>query len=672
MLVRKPLKTLLITSAALLLAGAAALAYKSRVDIAYELSRLQKPEAGRFASEPFTLPKVHHLFDLGVVDADGDGTLDVYTSNHNYRQILMLSDGLGGHRDVLTEWGLDQNRDFPAWEQSFVAPVMDKPGLYVYWLGETLVLRTHGAVGRVAGTLKMFSVIKVNRNDGFEFRAREVKVPDSLIPQTIVDFEAQGAGTLELAPPSRGVPTEIELAPEVALGSVFVGRQRASPTSRKFSPFLRDRHGLAWADVDGDGRLDVFITRGGVGGTIRTLPEFIRGSIRDELLLTGNGQGLVDRAATAGIDKKDCSGRHADWVDVDGDGRVELFVNCQDRGLAKGVFPKQLWRASPNGRYSDVAAEVGLDLTGHEIIDYVWMDADGDADVDLVTVEDRGFFLYSNTEGKFTGRLLFRPDFVRGDVEGLKSEVNNYWRFDSKLVAADFDNDGDIDLFCASKRGNVLLENRAGDFVGVNPADRGLPASSLAAVWVDYDNDGWTDLHFVPEGLYRQARKGVFEATGLLAVRPHLYQAAIVNWYDRDNDGRRDLLLALNENSTLWRWWQRPFRTEDDPHAWALQFWRNLAQGHHWLQIDVAGGPGNHPAIGARVTVHTALGTQAQEVGLSDSSYFSQGHYRLYFGLGSLPRAERVTVRWSDGRTTELKNVAADRLLRIDPGQPND
>jgi hypothetical protein len=172
MLLRRPVKTLLIVLGLLLLAGAAALAYKSRVDIAYELSRLQNPEAGRFAAEPFTLPRVHHLFDLGVVDADGDGTLDVFTSNHNYRQVLLLSDGRGGHRDVLTEWGLDQNRDFPHWEQSFAAPAMDKPGLYVYWLGETLVLRTHGAAGRVTGTLKMFSVIDVKRADGFKVQTR--------------------------------------------------------------------------------------------------------------------------------------------------------------------------------------------------------------------------------------------------------------------------------------------------------------------------------------------------------------------------------------------------------------------------------------------------------------------------------------------------------------------
>jgi hypothetical protein len=664
---RGPLRNLVIALAVLILAGMAMLAYKSRDDIEFAFTRLSRVGDDSFAAERFVIPKMHHLFDVGIVDADGDGMLDVFTSNHNYRQVLLLSDGNGAYRDVLTEWGLDQNRDFPHWEQSFAEPAMNKPGLYIYWLGESIMLRVHGAPGRMAGTLKMFSTIAIKRNEGFRIATRQAQVPNSPIEQTIVEFDASGEGVLELAPPSRGVPTQIDLAPSVALDSVFIGSQGTNPASRSFAPFLRDRHGLAWADVDGDGRLDVYITRGGVGGTIRILPEFIRESIADELMLTDGGNSTFsDHATEAGIQKKDCSGRHADWVDVDGDGRMELFVNCQDRGVAKGVFAKQLWRLAADGRYRDVATELGLGLPSHELIDYVWMDADDDGDIDLLTVEDKGFFLYVNTGGRFVSRLLYRPDFVRSDVPGLKAEVNNYWRFDSKLVVADFDNDGDLDVFCASKRGNVLLENHAGDFVAVKPSSLGLPESSLLAVWVDYDNDGWTDLYTVPEGLYRQTSKGRFMATGLLAVRPSLYQAAIAHWFDRDNDGRRDLLLALNENPSLWRWWQRPFRDENDPHAWSLQFWRNLEKGNHWLQIDIADGKGNRPSIGARVTLHSGLGTQVQEVGLNDSSFFSQGHFRLYFGLGSMARAERITVRWSDGRNTEVQDVAADRLLRID------
>jgi hypothetical protein len=665
---RKSLRRLLVGAAVAMLAGAAVIAYISRDDLRFAASQLGDPEAKHFAVQPFAMPKMHHLFDIGVVDADGDGRLDLFTANHNYRQVLLLADGAGSYSDVLTAWGLDQNRSFPYWEQSFAAPIMRKPGLYVYWLGETLVLQQHGAAGRVVGTISMFSDIGVERADGFTVSKREARAPDSPITQSIIDFEAEGAGTLHLVPPSRGVPTQIELAADVPLERVFIGRELTNPAARSFSPFLRDRHGHAWADVDGDGRLDVYITRGGVGGTIRQLPGFIRERISDELLLTGGGEGPLDRTASAGLKKKDCSGRHVDWVDVDGDGQLELFVNCQDRGRAAGEFPKQLWRRSADGTYGDIASAVGLDLSGREIIDYVWTDIDGDGDVDLVTVEDKGVFAHVQQGGRFEAQLLHRPKFVRDDVAGLKTEANNYWRFDSKLVAADFDNDGDMDLFFASKRGNLLLENRGNArLIAVNPVERGLPGTSLLGVWVDYDNDGRTDLHLVPQGLYRQVQPGHFEATGLLAARPHAYQAAILHWFDADNDGRRDPLLALNENPGLWRWWQRAFRNADDVHAWTVQSWRNLEARNHWLQLEVVSGDGNRPAIGARVSVHTPHEAQMQDVGQNDSSYFSQGHYRLYFGLGPNQRADRVVVRWPDGRNIELTDVAAGQLLRIAP-----
>lgn len=636
--------------------------------------RVMSGEASRFAEMAPPLPELHHVFDLGVVDADGDGRLDLFSSNHNYRQVLMLANDEGTYADVLTSWGLDQNRDFPGWEQSFQAPPFNQPGLYIYWLGETLVLRAHGLGDEtpVNGTLGMFSKIGVVANEGFLLDQRTLTVPDSPIAETVISFAAKGDARLHLAPLSRGVQTRFELAPTFPASKVHVGNQNASPSGPVFSPFLRDRHALAWADINGDGQLDIYISRGGVGGMIRMLPAALRERISDELLLTGGTPRFHDATAERGIEKKDCSGRHAEWVDFDGDGRLDLFVNCQDRGKSPGIFPKQLWHQDTNGGFRDVAIDVGLGLPKHELIDFVWMDAEGDGDLDLLTSEDKGFFLYRNQAGEFTTQFLFRPDFVRADVEGLKGEVNNYWRFDGKLTVADFDADGDLDVFSSSKRGNVLLLNEAGNMRRVDPASLGLPSRSLNATWVDYDNDGRPDLHVVPDGLYRQTPHGRFDATGLLALTPNRYQAAIIHWYDRDSDGKRDVLLALNENPSQWRWWQRPFRNRDDAFRWTLHAWRNMTQGGNWLQIELAGPAGNRQAIGARVTVTTADGAQVQEVGGNDSSFFSQGHYRLYFGLGTHSRANRVTVRWRDGQTREYGNVAANRLMRIDPDHSPD
>lgn len=661
-------RLLLISVFLLVLGGTILVLYSARDDLKPQLTRMLAGEGKWFSAQTPPIRSIPHIFDLGIVDADSDGLLDVFTSNHNYRQVLLLANAQGGHRDVLTEWGLDQNLDFPGWEQSFTAPVIDQPGLYIYWLGEALTLRTHGleASESLTGTLRMFSKIDIGQNNGFRHTQKEAKVSDSPIPQTIVEFSVQGNGQLELSPLSRGVPTDLEINPDFPLFKIFTGNQKASPAEHAFSPFLRDRHGLAWADINADGHLDSYVSRGGVGGMIRKLPLALRERIQDELFMSQDKSHFLDVARKMEIEKKDCSGRHVEWVDFDHDGRLDLFVNCQDRGKSEGIFPKQLWRRLPDGRFQDVAVEAGLGLPDRELIDFVWMDVDGDGDVDLLTSEDKGFFLHRNDAGKFTSEKIFRPDFVRADIADLKGEVNNYWRFDGKLTVADFDADGDLDVFSSSKRGNTLLINEGATFRRVVPVSIGLPSNSLLAIWVDYDNDGLTDLFTVPGGLYRQASNGHFQATRLLVLPQKKYQSAIGHWYDRDNDGKRDLLLALNENPSLWRWWQKPFKNDDDKHAWTLHSLRNVGANNNWLQIKVDGPAGNRQAIGAKVRVTTADGTQLQEVGINDSSFFSQGHYRLYYGLGPHESASQVSVRWSDGQVQELAGVAANRLLVID------
>src|SRR5213078_3794423 len=134
------------------------------------------------------------------------------------------------------------------------------------------------------------------------------------------------------------------------------------------------------------------------------------------------------------------------------------------------------------------------------------------------------------------------------------------------------------------------------------------------------------DLYAVPQGLFRQRRDHTFEATGLLALPPQKYMAAIVTWADLDNDGRRDALLALNENFSLWRWWEKIGKTSEDRFAWRLSAYRNVvANSNHWLELRLVGKAGNPQAIGARVTARTADRPQMQQVGLNDGAFFSQG-----------------------------------------------
>jgi hypothetical protein len=630
-----------------------------------------------FVAYPIPLKATQLLMDVGIVDADGNDVLDVYTTNHNYRQDLLIGDGNGKYRDVLSEWGLDQNHEFPGLEIDRDKLDVSAAGLYIYWKGaDTVAIRSVGmrGLGPVRGTVRTYTKITSYKADGIDVEAPVVAPrAEGKMSETSMEFSAAADGTFDLEIESPGVPIGLVLGASFPLNAVYVGMRKVSPRSSSFELTFRDRHGMAWADYNDDGHMDVFISRGALGGTLLALPDSIAKGLQDEFVVSQGPGRFRDIVGEVGIEKRGCSGRKATWVDYNRDGRIDLFINCQDRGRVNASYAKHLYCQGPDKRFTDVAAEVGLAIAEHEVIDFVWFDADNDGYVDLLTYEDTGFYLYRNQAGKlFSREFIGRGKFARVDNPKLRGTVSEYWFVDGKLSVADIKGDGNLHVFCSSKTGNILLVNDgSGRFALVDPTTLGLPAASAAAGWVDYDNDGLVDLYAVPQGLFRQRRDHSFEATGLLALPPRKYMAAIVNWADFDNDGRRDMLLALNQNFALWRWWEKLGKTSEDRFAWKFLTYRNIVSNdNHWLQLRLVGKPGNAQAIGARVAIQTPDGRQTQQVGLNDGAFFSQGHYRLYFGLGKHPRADLMTIHWPDGEVREFKGVEGDRLQVIRQAEP--
>jgi hypothetical protein len=643
-----------------------------------------------FASDPLPVGMIQYLYDMGVVDADNDGNLDFYTANHNYRQFLFLGKGGGDFKDVLSDWKLDQSPSLPGFEQSNVEPKFTRPGLYVYWLGDTLHLRFHEieTLAPVKGTARFFNLATIVKNEGIEIRENVTRF--GLIPETRLELTATKSGHLVLYPLSRGAPANFRIDAPWARTNTYVGRNAIVPqpysgvvdvaaakaadtcaNCLEFEMTLLDRHSMAWSDFNHDGLPDIFINRGALGGTLRSFPQQVRDQVGDELLVSQGRGSFVDLARESGIQKKDCSGRHVRWVDFDQDGRLDLFINCQDRGNVPGGYPKQFYRQGPDRHFDDVAAKVKLDLPNFQLVDLVWFDADGDGRIDLFTHEDTGYYLYRMVDGAYQRQRVHVGPFHRANVPGLTGNTYDYWQFDGKLGVADFDADGDLDVFVSSKRGNVLLVNQGnGRFVSIAPASIGLPVDSVSATWVDYDNDGRMDLHIVPEGIYRQTAAGRFERTGLLALPANKYQAAIVNWFDRDNDGDLDAVIALQDNASLWRWWEKLYKAgdvkgQDDRFDWQILGLRNLVAGASWLELKLAGRAGNPEAIGARVTLVTKAGRQARQVGSHDGAVLSQGHYRLHFGLGADKGPVTLNILWPDGRQQVLQDIRVNQLITI-------
>lgn len=666
------------------------LLYSARTDLAPHAHRLVAAQWRHFESNPLPVDVIQQIYDMGVVDADNDGQLDLYTSNHNYRQFLFLNTGAGRYKDVLGEWKLDQSTSLPGVEQSWSQPRIERPGLYVYWVGDTLHLKFHAIEGLAParGTVRLFNLATIVKNDGVVIEENVSRF--GTIPETRLEISATRSSHLVLYLLTRGAPVNFRIDAPWARTNVFVGSNAILPAPYSgltdvaaakagdtcasclvFEMTLRDRHSMAWSDFNGDSLPDIFINRGALSGTLRSFPKPVRDQVGDEFLVSQGRGRFVDQARGFGLEKKDCSGRHVRWVDFDGDGRLDLFINCQERGNVAGAYPKQLYRQGADKRFDDVAAKVKLDLTDAQLVDMVWFDADGDGRIDLFTHEDTGYFLYRLVDGAYTRDQVHVGPFHRANEPGLRGNATDYWQFDGKLSVAAFDADGRLDVFVASKRGNVLLVNQGGGkFASVVPASLGLPSESVAATWVDYDNDGRMDLHVIPEGLFRQDPSGRFVRTRLLALPSAKYQSAVINWYDRDNDGDLDVVMALQENAALWRWWDKLYKGhdvkgKDNRFDWRILGYRNLAQEFNWLQLQLAGPPGNPEAIGAHVTLQKRFGQQATQVGSHEGSYLSHGHYRLYFGLGNEKGPLSLEIRWPDGTRQTLKDVAINQMLTV-------
>ena len=257
------------------------------------------PSRNAFVARQLPFATTQELFDIGVTDADGDGKLDIFTTNHNSRQSLLVTDGSGSYRDTLSAWGLDQNLAFPGLEIVPREPEVSAPGVYLYWKARnadaqfTLIIRSYRIkeLGRLEGTLRTYSSIHQYKGAAFA-----VQLPgaapsaDGAMRETMMEFSTEQDGTLEVEIGSPGLPLNIHLGNAIPLTSIFVGVQKVSPRSGDLSFTFQDRHGMAWFDYNDDGRLDVFISRGAVGGTLRGLPPVVQGIIHDELLVSQAGE----------------------------------------------------------------------------------------------------------------------------------------------------------------------------------------------------------------------------------------------------------------------------------------------------------------------------------------------------------------------------------------------
>ncbi len=573
----------------------------------------------RFPAVDVSVVQGAKLYDLGVADANGDGNLDVFSINHKFDSSFLLGDGNGGLAESTAALGLNPTPDFPGFEALRRDPERTSPGLYVYATDrdeprDPLHIDAVGlsASGRIAFASPD---LQIESTGGAEVSKRTMADGS-----TAFDFSAEPGEEIDVSVDHVDLPitVSIDLPTDPAL--IRVGADAVGATSRSFELNLIDRHAYAFGDYDSDGATDLFIVSGGLGGDISE--PFFTPLARDELLFSRSAR-FLNGTDFVGLVKGDCRGRQAEVADIDGDGDLDLLESCEES-------TPRIYAGDGGGRLTQVAGPPALGDT------YRLLDLIGDRRPELLAADGNVVSVWRSVGGAWS---LAQQVPVRNGafpVEGLS--------------LGDLEGDGDLDVLVPSAGGNTILRADGGLLRAVAPRRLGLPETSRAATFVDFDNDGDLDVHLVPSGLHEQV-KGTFKRTRALEFGRSGLGYVIDNWADLDNDGRREPLISRGR--------------DEFSLTQAVDLRRNRTRGGHWLEIDLVGPPANAQAIGARVRVDVSGRSLYGWVGQSDDSRLSTGHYRLYFGLGVKRGVKRVVVSWPDGTKRMLGQTRGDRVLAV-------
>ena len=271
------------------------------------------------------------------------------------------------------------------------------------------------------------------------------------------------------------------------------------------------------------------------------------------LLSVGLGQvgaqTFTDVTGTSGVGNPDLFSTNFAWGDYDLDGNLDLYVT--NWGTAQIIPPNKLFHNNGDGSFADVATSLGIDISEGNSTSAAWGDFDNDGDLDLYVSDfSEQDFLFENTDATFAEIGRTRA-LINLDKRG--NEVAAGW--------ADYDNDGDLDIYVGKYYYDNELSNNDGEGGFDQVLDLGLGdrRDTNAFNWVDYDNDGDLDLYVInreqENGFYRNrlSDDGQFAeiACALTLSNTEIGQSA--TWGDYDNDGDMDVFVANVGANSLYR-----------------------------------------------------------------------------------------------------------------------
>lgn len=230
--------------------------------------------------------------------------------------------------------------------------------------------------------------------------------------------------------------------------------------------------------------------------------------------------------------------RAVNWIDYDNDSDLDLFVTNGPQAGQNNC----LYRNDGNGTFTKIT-DVVIVQDGKASDGSTWGDYDNDGNIDLFVANWWGQpnLLYKNNgDGTFTFQSSLSPS-----IGNTHSETGSW---------GDYNLDGWLDLYVCNSSNNLrnLLYQNNGDGTFTHITDGAIVNDqhiSRNADWIDYNNDGITDLFVTNEenqneDLYKGNQDGTFTKITGLNIITATGSSTSSNWDDIDNDGDFDLFIA--------------------------------------------------------------------------------------------------------------------------------